>query len=193
VTHRLAAPPPSSPRSRAEGAATSSPPPPPAASQPRPTPSTSALRRRLANPRAPVLATDPADVEAEAAPTPPRWRRHHVLRPDLAVVHPSPSDPVPLLPHAPDPAAACGMPGRRGRIQKADTYQPTYPKLAKIIKIQILRGYILTAYRSRIRIRYVSDTRYAPSWTYRGNTGQNLAKSSKIPYYIKSLDACMEH
>jgi hypothetical protein len=37
-----------------------------------------------------------------------------------------------------------------GRIHKADTYQPTYPIFAKIIKIRILRGYVSWAYRTRI-------------------------------------------
>ena len=45
-----------------------------------------------------------------------------------------------------------------GRIHKADTYQPTYPIFAKIIKIWILLEYVSMAYWTCIRIRYVSDT-----------------------------------
>jgi hypothetical protein len=53
-----------------------------------------------------------------------------------------------------------------GCIYKADTYQPMYPIFTKIIKIRILGGYVSWAYRTCIHIRYVSDTRYAASWTY---------------------------
>ena len=53
-----------------------------------------------------------------------------------------------------------------GRILEADTYQPTYPIFAKIIIIRILGGYVSIAYPVRIRIRYVSDTRYATKLTY---------------------------
>ena len=49
-----------------------------------------------------------------------------------------------------------------GRILRPDTYRPTYPIFAKIIIIiRILGGYVFMAYRICIRIRYVSDTRYA--------------------------------
>jgi hypothetical protein len=48
------------------------------------------------------------------------------------------------------------------RVHKLDTYQPTYPNFAKKIKI----GYSSDTYPSRIRIRYVSDTRYTPSVEY---------------------------
>ena len=45
-----------------------------------------------------------------------------------------------------------------GRIGRPDTYLTAYPTFAKIIKNRILRGYVSGAYRTRIRIRYVSDT-----------------------------------
>ena len=60
-----------------------------------------------------------------------------------------------------------------GRIPKADTYQPTYLIIAKIIKIRILPGYVSMPYRTRIRIRNVSDTRYAPSCKYPCNVANH--------------------
>ena len=53
-----------------------------------------------------------------------------------------------------------------GRIHTPDTYQPTYPKFMKKRKNRILHRYVSAAYRIRIRIRNVSDTRYALPGTY---------------------------
>ena len=58
-----------------------------------------------------------------------------------------------------------------GRIGRPDTCRMAYPICTKIIKNRILRGYVSWAYRTRIRIRYVSDTRYVASGTYPCNIG----------------------
>jgi len=53
-----------------------------------------------------------------------------------------------------------------GCIGRQDTCRMAYAIYPKIIKKRILWGYVSWAYRTRIRIRYVSDTRYAASVTY---------------------------
>ena len=53
-----------------------------------------------------------------------------------------------------------------GCIPGTDTYPQAYSRIAKLIKNRILRRYVSGAYPTRIRIGYVSDTRYAPSATY---------------------------
>ena len=53
-----------------------------------------------------------------------------------------------------------------GRIEQADTYRPTYSIFTKLIKNRILFGYVSITYRTRIRIRYVSDTGYGTSLAY---------------------------
>jgi hypothetical protein len=48
-------------------------------------------------------------------------------------------------------------------------------------KKRILLGYVSNAYLSCIRIGYVSDTRYAPSWEYPCNVGGGEAARSQQP------------
>ena len=56
----------------------------------------------------------------------------------------------------------------------------------KIIKIRILRGYVSKAYPTRIRIRYVSDTRYAALVAYPCYGGVSCSKET-IPTELEKI------
>ena len=49
---------------------------------------------------------------------------------------------------------------------RPDTYQVTYSIFPKLNKNRIIAGYVSKPYRRRIRIGYVSDTRYGIFLTY---------------------------
>ena len=67
------------------------------------------------------------------------------------------------------PAAA---PRADGGPEEADTAIDTYPKLSFKAHCSPVRQYAMDTYPRRIRIRYVSDTGYVVSRTYRGITGR---------------------
>ena len=77
-------------------------------------------------------------------------------------------------------ARAAGRPWRkadtyRHSSNRVDTYQRKYRIFSAIIFFPILNGYVSVAYPKRIRIGYVSNTRYVAYLTYPCNVGYHLS------------------
>jgi hypothetical protein len=78
------------------------------------------------------------------------------------------------------------------RIPHIDTYQARVSYFRKINKNPILRRYVSVPYRTRIRIGYVSDTRYACALAYPCNIGVNTSRAAASSSAGKNKEESVE-